>query len=82
MEEVTVSASSRSGQVRHSPGNGEEMSKPEDLKALEREPNETIEAYTGNHIARKGDRNPPSLVYDSLDKGLGGESLKSRWRWC
>ncbi len=26
------------------------------------EPNETIEAYTGNHVARKGDRNPPSLV--------------------
>jgi hypothetical protein len=25
------------------------------------EPNEAIEAYTGNHVARKGDRNPPSL---------------------
>ena len=26
------------------------------------EPNEAVEAYTGNHIARKGDRNPPSLI--------------------
>ena len=25
-------------------------------------PNETIEAYTGNHVARKGDRNPPNLI--------------------
>ena len=25
-------------------------------------PNETIEAYTGNHVARKGDRNPPDLI--------------------
>ena len=48
--------------MRHSPGNGEEMSKPGDLKAQERKPNKTIEAYTGNHIARKGDRNPPRLV--------------------
>jgi hypothetical protein len=34
-------------------------------------PNETIEAYTGNHVARKGDRTPPGLVYDSLDRAEG-----------
>ena len=25
-------------------------------------PNEIVEAYTGNHAARKGDRTPPGLI--------------------
>jgi len=37
-------------------------------------PNETIEAYTGNHVARKGGRTPPGLVCDSLDKERGRKS--------
>ena len=32
------------------------------------EPNEAVEAYTGNHIARKGDRNPPSLDIASIER--------------
>jgi len=31
-------------------------------------PNEAVEAYTGNHIARKGDRNPPSLDIASIER--------------
>ena len=50
-----------------------------DLKAEERRPNETIEAYTGHHVARKGDRTPPGLIQPRYEQG---ESLKSRWRWC
>ena len=30
------------------------------------EPNEAIEAHTGNHVARKGDRNPPRLDIASI----------------
>jgi len=49
--------------MRHSTGNGEEMSWPKkDLPMAEMKPNETIEAYTGNHVARKGDRTPPGLI--------------------
>ena len=25
-------------------------------------PNKIVEAYTGNHVARKGDRTPPRLI--------------------
>ena len=39
-------------------------------------PNETIEAYTGNHVARKGGRTPPGLVHDSLDKSRDESSEK------
>ncbi len=32
------------------------------------EPNEAVEAYTGNHIARRGDRNPRSLDIASIER--------------
>ena len=31
-------------------------------RRFEPEPNEIVEAYTGNHVGRKGDRNPPGLI--------------------
>ena len=45
------------------------------------EPNKTIEAYTGNHVARKGDRNPPSLDIAPIER-IRDESSESRRRWC
>jgi hypothetical protein len=32
------------------------------------EPNEAVEAYTGNHIARRGNRNPRSLDIASIER--------------
>jgi hypothetical protein len=45
-------------------------------KSSRNEPNETIEAYTGNHVARKGDRNPPRLVKRTAS--IESESESSR----
>src|SRR5262245_12327973 len=37
--------------------------------------NETVEAYTGNHVARRGARTPQSLTQPR-------KIASCRWRWC